>query len=313
MKRFFALTWIGIAVFGQLTTEEVAHQTGTVAITHAGDDRLFLTVKSGRIVIFDGTQILPTDFLDISSMVSSGGEQGLLSTAFHPDYGVNGYFYVNYTNMAGDTVIARYERLAGNPNQADPGSQAILMIIDQPFGNHNGGQLQFGPDGTLYVGMGDGGSSGDPACLAQNPQELHGKMLRLDVNQNMTQPPYHGIPADNPYVGDPLVLDEIWASGLRNPWRFSFDVASAWGVSNAKVVKNNFIRSGRLHRTAKARSGIAHPQPIFLSLWTGEKIIETHYALTCVMSAFIPRIPRMTGVEHDSLKTNPFCSDVPTP
>jgi glucose/arabinose dehydrogenase len=191
-----------------------------VAITHAGDGsgRLFITLRAGMILIYDGQQVLPTPFLDISALVSSGGERGLLSAAFHPDYPANGFFFVNYTDLTGATVIARYT-VSLNPAVADPASGAVLLTIPQPFENHNGGQLQFGPDGYLYVGMGDGGSAGDPQNNAQNLNSLLGKLLRIDVD---AQAPY-GIPADNPFLSDPNAADEIWALGLRNPWRFSFD------------------------------------------------------------------------------------------
>jgi glucose/arabinose dehydrogenase len=194
--------------------------TSPVAVTHAGDGsgRLFVTLQPGQVVVFNGAQVLPEPFLDIGSLVSCCGERGLLSVAFHKNYSSNGLFYVNYTNTDGDTVIARYT-VSGNPDIADPDSAAILLVIAQPYSNHNGGQLQFGPDGCLYVGTGDGGSGGDPLNNAQNMETLLGKMLRLDVDSDF---PY-SIPTDNPFVGDPGARDEIWALGLRNPWRFSFD------------------------------------------------------------------------------------------
>ena len=189
-----------------------------VSITHAGDSRLFITLQIGQVVIHDGTGRLPTPFLDIRSLVSAGNERGLLSVAFHPRYQENGFFYVNYTNTQGDTVIARYSVSASDPNRADPASARQLLFIDQPFANHNGGQLQFGPDGYLYIGMGDGGAGGDPGNRAQNLTDLLGKMLRIDVNGN----PY-SIPPSNPFVQNTAARPEIWSSGLRNPWRFSFD------------------------------------------------------------------------------------------
>ena len=191
-----------------------------VAITNAGDgsDRLFITLLGGQIRIFDGQQILAQPFLDISSLVTSGGEQGLFSVAFHPDYANNGWLYVDYTDLNGNTVIASYS-ISADPNIVDPASAAILLSISQPFANHNGGQLQFGPDGYLYIGMGDGGSGGDPQNNAQTLSTLLGKMLRIDVDG---APPY-SIPADNPFINDPVAREEIWALGLRNPWRFSFD------------------------------------------------------------------------------------------
>ena len=157
-------------------------------------------------------------FLYIESIVSSIGERGLLSVAFHPNYKNNGNFYVNYTNTIGDTVVARYS-VSADPNVADRDSSIILLTIPQPFSNHNGGGLQFGPDDYLYIGMGDGGSAGDPQNNAQNKGSLLGKILRIDVDSSF---PY-AIPSGNPFVGNPLARDEIWALGLRNPWRFSFD------------------------------------------------------------------------------------------
>lgn len=194
--------------------------TSPVAITNAGDGsgRLFITEQAGTIRIWNGTALLPTPFLDIRSLVSCCGEQGLLSVAFHPGYETNGFFYVDYTNVAGNTVIARY-KVSGNPNVADPSSASILLTILQPYANHNGGQLQFGADGYLYIGMGDGGSGGDPQNHAQNLNDLLGKILRIDVDGGT---PY-AIPSTNPFVGVPNTRPEVWAYGLRNPWRFSFD------------------------------------------------------------------------------------------
>jgi glucose/arabinose dehydrogenase len=195
-----------------------------VAVTHAGDGRLFITLRPGRIVIFQGGALLPQPFLDLTDRVgSSGFEQGLLSVAFHPRYGENGFFFVNYTNKSGNTVVERYQVSAGNPNQADPASRRTLLTIEQPFNNHNGGQLQFGPDGYLYIGMGDGGAAFDPECRAQKTNTLLGKILRIDVDQNVNSAPFYGIPADNPFRGAGDPPDEIWATGVRNPWRFTFD------------------------------------------------------------------------------------------
>lgn len=190
-----------------------------VGIYHCGDDRLFVLEQSqGDIEILDALGNSLGTFLDVSSIISTGSERGLLGLAFHPDYLNNGFFYINYTNSSGDTEIARYS-VSGNANQADAGSGTVLLTIDQPYGNHNGGNIAFGPDGYLYIGMGDGGSQGDPANHAQNLQSMLGKMLRIDVDSTF---PY-AIPSDNPYVGDANALDEIWSIGLRNPWKFSFD------------------------------------------------------------------------------------------
>lgn len=185
-----------------------------VSITHAGDSRLFITLQGGQIVIHDGTGIRPAPFLDVSNLISTGNERGLLSVAFDPQYQQNGAFYVNYTNTAGHTVIARYLRSSNDANRADASSGRVLLTIEQPFANHNGGQLQFGPDGYLYIGMGDGGSGGDPGNRAQSLTTLLGKMLRIDVSG--VEPAYTN-PPSNPFG------NEIWALGLRNPWRFSFD------------------------------------------------------------------------------------------
>lgn len=191
-----------------------------VDIAHpANDPRLFVVQQGGAIRILNpnGT-INSTNFLTLTTAtISTGSERGLLGLAFHPNYATNGYFYINYTNTSGNTVIARYS-VSANPNVADASSATIILTVNQPFSNHNGGSLKFGPDGYLYIGMGDGGSAGDPGNRAQNINENLGKMLRIDVD---TAAPY-GIPADNPFVGV-AGNDEIWAIGLRNPWKFNFD------------------------------------------------------------------------------------------
>jgi glucose/arabinose dehydrogenase len=191
-----------------------------VAMTPAGDGsgRLFIVQQGGEILVFDGSQLLGVPFLDLSSLVSGGSEQGLLGLAFHPDYETNGFFYVDYTDVSGDTRVARY-RVSPDPNVADPASGVVILAIAQPFTNHNGGQLAFGPDGNLWIAVGDGGSAGDPMNNAQNGNSLLGKILRIDVDGAL---PYR-IPVDNPFRANAGVRDEIWALGLRNPWRFSFD------------------------------------------------------------------------------------------
>jgi glucose/arabinose dehydrogenase len=184
----------------------------------ASDARLFIVEQPGRIRIVENGQLLPTPFLDIAAKVSSGGERGLLSVAFHPGYAQNGQFYVNYTDKAGDTRIERY-RVSANRNLADPASASLVLHVRQPYSNHNGGMVAFGPDGMLYVGMGDGGGGGDPEEAGQDPLQLLGKLLRIDVDA--AQP--YGMPAGNPYAGQSGGRGEIWAMGMRNPWRFSFD------------------------------------------------------------------------------------------
>jgi len=203
-----------------LASVRVAHGlTRPVHVTAPPLDpsRLFIVEQGGLVKILKNGVVLPAPFLDIRSRVSCCGERGLLSLAFHPDYEANGYFFVNYTNTAGDTEVRRFS-VSANPDQADASSSVLVIAIPQDFANHNGGQIAFGPDGYLYVGMGDGGSGGDPNERSQDPMQLLGKMLRLDVSVM----PY-AIPATNPFVGDPGVRDEIWALGLRNPWRFAFD------------------------------------------------------------------------------------------
>jgi glucose/arabinose dehydrogenase len=195
-----------------------------VYVAHAGDpSRLFVVEKMGRIWLIEDGQSQQALFLDISDRVgSTGSEQGLFSVAFPPDFATSGAFYVDYTDRRGDTVIARYRVLAEHPHQGDPASEQILLQIDQPAENHNGGQLQFGPDGYLYIGMGDGGRAGDPWGNAQNLNVLLGKLLRIDVTTSET----YTIPPNNPFIGQSAARPEIWALGLRNPWRFSFDRAT---------------------------------------------------------------------------------------
>ena len=209
----------------ELTTVRVASglSAPVFVISPPGDmQRAFIVEQPGRIKILLDGEILPAAFLDITNDVSYGGERGLLGLAFHPNYENNGYFFVNYTNNSGTTIISRFT-VTSDPDIADPNSETLILSITQPFGNHNGGMLAFGPnDGYLYIGMGDGGSGGDPGNRSQDDGELLGKMLRIDIDGGS---PY-GIPEDNPFEGRGDPLDEIWAKGLRNPWRFSFDRSS---------------------------------------------------------------------------------------
>lgn len=254
MKRRFVFqmavcfTWLALLTFGALSpfASPLAAQGAWPALTfnqiaagfekpvhvaHAGDGsgRLFVVEQSGRIRIVgaDGAA-RPAPFLDITARVGCCGERGLLSVAFPPGYPNKGHFYVNYTNRQNETIVARY-RVTGDPNVADPNSEEMILTVKQPYDNHNGGQLAFGPrDGYLYIGMGDGGSAGDPQNRAQDPQTLLGKMLRLDVESEgsgAARPEglNYIVPATNPYTATVGYRPEIWALGLRNPWRFAFD------------------------------------------------------------------------------------------
>jgi glucose/arabinose dehydrogenase len=197
----------------------VSHLHRPVDLQADGSGRLFVIEKQGRIRIIENGQLSPDAFLDITDKVGEdGNEQGLLGLAFHPNFSQNGYFYVNYTDKKGDTHISRFQ---ANGNTAASSSELNLLKINQPFPNHNGGALAFGPDGYLYIGLGDGGAAGDPLNNAQNPKSLLGKILRLDVDHG---DPY-AVPSGNPFAGavDNEAMREIWRMGLRNPWRFSFD------------------------------------------------------------------------------------------
>ena len=207
-----------------------------LAVRHAGDGtgRIFIVSRNGKIFIHDGSQLQSTPFLDISDRVRSGGETGLLGLAFHPGFSANHYFYVNYTywNNSSDhlqTRISRFSVPGATPNIADASSEQVLLEIEQPYGNHNGGDIHFGSDGYLYIGMGDGGDGRDPGDRARKTDNLLGKMLRIDVNGSSPGSGAcglignYGIPPNNPFVGTSGACAEIWAYGLRNPWRWSFD------------------------------------------------------------------------------------------
>jgi glucose/arabinose dehydrogenase len=192
-----------------------------LTLVHAGDERLFVVEKAGRIwQLQSNGQKASAPYLDISDRVNAkASERGLLGLAFHPDFAQNGYLYVNYTNADGHTCIARFKASAHLAVRVAPSTEQVLLTIKQPFSNHNAGDLAFGPDGYLYIGTGDGGSGGDPGNRSQNPLDFLGKMLRLDVDGGN---PY-AIPPDNPFAHSRDTLREIWALGLRNPWRISFD------------------------------------------------------------------------------------------
>ncbi len=195
-----------------------------VAALGDGSGRLFVVEQAGRIRVVLNGRLSEPSFLDITDRVSSGGERGLLGLTFHPGFPEDPRFFVDYTDLNGDTVVAEFRVGAGDPAVGDPDSERVLIQIEQPFANHNGGGLVFGPDGMLYVATGDGGSGGDPLGNGQRLDTLLGKILRIDVDGSPTgaTPPYR-IPADNPFVNTPNAEPEIWLTGLRNPWRIRFD------------------------------------------------------------------------------------------
>ncbi|HEX2296580.1 MAG TPA: PQQ-dependent sugar dehydrogenase [Actinomycetota bacterium] len=196
-----------------------------LGVTGARDGRgwLYVVEQDGLVRLLRDGELEERPFLDVTDRTEGGGEQGLLGLAFHPRYETNRRLFVNYTDLNGDTVIAEYRRARRDPTLARPASERVLLRVDQPFDNHNGGALAFGPDGMLYIALGDGGSAGDPQNNGQRTDTLLGKILRIDVASRAT--PYE-IPDDNPFAGDPRARPEIWDYGLRNPWRISFDRAT---------------------------------------------------------------------------------------
>ena len=233
MRRLLHLA-AGASALALIAGSTTAQNLSTVKVAHAGslsspldltsppgDPRLFVVEQNAADIEIIHPDSSQNKFLDLSGKTSTGGERGLLGLAFHPDYASNGRFFVAYTRNNGNVRIEEYAVDSTDPNLADPNQVQTIIVIPQPFSNHNGGCIKFGSDGMLYVGTGDGGSGNDPGNRAQDGQELLGKMLRFDVDI-----PSPFIPNDNPFVGDPNVRDEIWALGLRNPWRFSFDRAT---------------------------------------------------------------------------------------
>jgi glucose/arabinose dehydrogenase len=230
-------------------------------ITHAGDgsDRLYIVEQVGAIRTMVNGRVDAAPFLDVSDLTEPGSEQGLLGLAFHPHFEDNGRFFVDYTDTEGDTVVAEYRAGGG---RADPGSAKVLLRIEQPYPNHNGGALEFGPDGFLYIAMGDGGSAGDPEDRAENRDELLGKLLRIDVDG----PSPYEVPASNPFAGGGG-RHEVWAYGLRNPWRFSFDLPTRtlWiadvGQSAREEVNRVAFRRGGLDYGWNEMEGTACFEP----------------------------------------------------
>ena len=298
----------GSAASAQLTTVEIANGIDRpVFVTHAGDGsgRLFVIEQEGAIRIIDaGGNLLPTKFMDIDGTVvggdSGGNEQGLLGLAFHPDYATDGAsgegkFYVNYTGSGGDTRVAEYQVSAGDPNVADTGTARIIMFYDQPFSNHNGGWMGFGPDGNLYISAGDGGSGNDPGNRASRLNQMLGKIHRINIdggddfpadpNQN------YEIPADNPFLDTkmfPGAIPSIWHYGLRNAWRTSFDrdTGDMWiadvGQNQWEEVNHNIGNVGGLNYGWRCREGL-HPTGLSCSAtgWTDPQHEYNHSAGNC--------------------------------
>ncbi len=214
-----------------------------VAVAHAADERLFVVEQAGVIRVVDSAGLASQPFLDIRDRVGSGGERGLLGLAFPSDFASSGRFYAYYTDRSGTSVLSRF-RVSDDPSRADPASEEVLIIQAQPRANHNGGQLAFGPDGYLYWGLGDGGGGGDPTNAGQNLATLLGKLLRIDVGPSSG----YAVPPTNPFVTTEGALDEIWAYGLRNPWRFSFDRATGdlyvADVGQNQIEEVNFQSAG---------------------------------------------------------------------
>jgi glucose/arabinose dehydrogenase len=221
----------------------------------------FVVQQGGRIRVVRNGSILTTDFLNLMGSIDSGGEQGLLGLAFSPDYAQTGRFFVNFTNTSGHTVIARFRRSVANPVVADAATRFDLLLggtqrfIVQPFANHNGGHLAFGPDGYLYIGLGDGGSGNDPGHRAQDPNTLLGKMLRIDITVPDSDNSGYRIPADNPFTGTNAALDEIWAFGLRNPWRYNFDDVARGGTGALVIADVGQTRREEIDYEPRARGG----------------------------------------------------------
>ncbi|KPM48434.1 PQQ-dependent sugar dehydrogenase [Jiulongibacter sediminis] len=258
-----------------------------------GSNRVFVVEQEGKISFFknDETVSETTEFLDISSKVDDNhNEEGLLGLAFHPNFRENGYFYVNYTASSSETLISRFTISSSDPNKADPGSELVLLRFDQPYGNHNGGQVAFGPDGYLYISTGDGGSGGDPKGNGQNLNTLLGAILRIDVDQTSGSKNY-GIPADNPFVNRSMAQPEIYAYGLRNPWRISFDKESGrlWAadVGQNAYEEVDIIEAGKnygwsdmegLHTYQSGENSSEYTAPVLeISQDTGDKSITGGY------------------------------------
>ena len=257
-----------------------------------GTNRLFVVQQNGLIKVFENNENVTnaSTFLDISSEITFGGERGLLGLAFHPNYTSNGIFYVDYTNNSGDTIISRFKVSDINPNQANQTSEVEILKVIQPYSNHNGGQIAFGPDGYLYIGLGDGGSGGDPQGNGQNRQTLLGSILRIDVD---SVSPY-AIPSDNPFFGNANgYAEEIFAFGFRNPWRFSFDAITGklWvgDVGQALWEEIDIVQNGKNYGW-NAREGAHDYDPGTNTTSVTDPIYEYSHALgNAITGGFVYR------------------------
>lgn len=281
-----------------------------VELTSPNDqtDHVFVVAQKGLVHVFSGKADIKKSavFLDITGRVVSGGERGLLGLAFHPDYKSNGYFYVNYTR--GDpleTVISRFKVSASNPDMADPKSELVLLRYAQPYANHNGGKVAFGNDGFLYIAVGDGGSGGDPENRAQNRKELLGKILRIDVN-NVSGNMNYSIPADNPYSNNTEGFrQEIYAYGMRNPWRFNFDrktgILWAGDVGQNKIEEVDIIDKGGNYgwRIMEAdecyKSENCDKTDLILPIWSYRQGGETGRSVTGGYVCYDKNLPSLEG------------------
>jgi len=257
----------------------------------------FVVQQNGRIRVLQLGAVLATDFLDVSASIVAGGEQGLLGLAFPPDTATSGRFFVNFTNRSGHTVVARFRR--SSPVVGDTGSRFDLRwggatapaFIAQPFANHNGGNLAFGPDGFLYIGLGDGGSGDDPSHRAQNPQEFLGKMLRIDVNVPDADASGYRVPPDNPFLrsGLPSTRPEIWAFGLRNPWRYTFDDPARGGTGALVIGDVGQDRWEEVDYEPRGRGGRNYG-------WRNRE--GAHDNVTSLPPAFLPLVEPIYEYDH---------------
>lgn len=271
-----------------------------IAVVQDSTDRTvqFVVQQNGRIRVIRAGVVLPADFLDLRADVLFGGERGLLGMALAPDYSVSGRFFVNFTNLDGHTVVARFRR-SGDPVVADPASRFDLewngesgrRLILQPYANHNGGHLAFGPDGFLYIGLGDGGSGDDPQHRAQNPSELLGKMLRIDMNVSDSDPTGYRVPQSNPFVanGPPGVRPEIWSFGLRNPWRYSFDDPALGGTGALLLADVGQGRWEEIDHEPAGRGGRNYG-------WRNRE--GAHDNVTSLPPAFLPLVDPIHEYDH---------------